>query len=167
MGSTLEDYIKECVTQISALEQIFILLKKDVFAISFSLLRDYSLAEDAMQETFIRLPKAAIKFKSNSGGKTFVLTISRNIALEFYRKKIKNSSDDNIDDIENEYIDYTQSVYLDQLLEKLNRKQAEVLSLHIFSCMKFEDIAKITHTPCSTLKSRYKKAIEIIKPYIE
>lgn len=172
----LEQLIKECVTDISALEQVYIELKKDVFAFAYSFLSDYSLAEDCVQETFVRIPRAATKFNSSTGGKAFILAIARNVCLEFYRKNkriisvegnLENYSVEYKKHQENNIEDFAEKVYIDQLLSVLNKNQRIIFTLHIYSALTFVEIGSLLKTPVSTVKSRYKRGIFLLKEELE
>ena len=161
-NKTLEQCIIGCGQHPAALEQIYLLLKRDVFSVSYCLLRDFSLAEDAVQETFVRLPRASKKFSGISGGKSFVLKIARNVSMEFLRKNKRMEVadlDGNLPPSE----DFTQQVDLRQVLAFLDPKLAEIIALHVFASLTFRESAKITHVPASTLKSRYQRALTVLR----
>ena len=67
-------------------KQFFYLHKKSVFAMALSILKDSSLAEDVMQETFIKLYQHQ-KHQEIPNVKAWLLSVSRNTALDLYRKK--------------------------------------------------------------------------------
>ncbi len=166
MDATLEDSIRWCSTDISALEAVYTELRRDVFALAYSLLRDFAMAEDAMQETFARLPRAARKFHSATGGKAFVLAIARHVSFEYCRSRAKAYPSSFLKANSAE-TDMAEETYLGQLLGACTREQAEVISLHVFSGMTFEEISRLTHTPASTLKSRFAQAKAVLRPLLE
>ena len=85
--------IMSCGTSRESLSQLYSMFKNSVFALAFSITADYHLSEDCVAETFVRLAQIT-KFDPNKGdGRGFILTIARNVALEFrrrYRKELSN-----------------------------------------------------------------------------
>jgi RNA polymerase sigma-70 factor (ECF subfamily) len=161
------EHINELITasadKMSALEELYYLLKNDVFAFAYSILRDFQLSEDCLQETFLRVPKAAANFKTDRNGKTYILAITKNVAKEMLRsekKQLKLAKKE----AENSFHYYSDSVTdIEELLKPLNKKQVQVVNLYIYSELTFKEIAELLHLPESTVKSRYQKAIKIMQ----
>ena len=106
------------------------------------------------------------RFSAKKGdGKGFILTIARNVALEFRRryKREKESDDIYIQNYGEADKTVENSIYINQLLEYLNDKQRQVVVLKCCSELTFREIAKIMKCPETTVKSRYKKAISILQ----
>ncbi|MCD7890351.1 MAG: sigma-70 family RNA polymerase sigma factor [Ruminococcus sp.] len=121
------------------------------------------MSEDCVVETFIRLTQVK-RFSPKAGdGKGFILTIAHNVALEQHRRYKRKcvslviqgygEADKTVED----------SIFLNQLLKNLNDKQRQIVVLKIYSELTFKEIAKIMKCPESTVKSKYKKAIEILQ----
>jgi len=165
--SRTEDYntlILRCSTDKEALEELYNLLKKNVYATAYSVLKDHHLSEDCVVETFIRLAKVK-NFNAEGGdGKGFILKIARNTALEHYRKQkreFSNGAHEGCSDT----LEYNaaNSDYVNYLLKGLNNKQREVVIMKCYNGMTFEEIGKLLKTPVTTIKSRYSKAMEILR----
>ena len=69
---------------------------ENVFNYSFSLLKNYDEADDAVQEVFIRLLKSKESFKENCSYKTWIMVITRNYC--FTRLGNRSKSPARIDD---------------------------------------------------------------------
>lgn len=155
--------IKASANQMSALEELYYLVKNDVFAFAYSILRDFQLSEDCLQETFLRLPKAAENFKPDRNGKTYILAITKNVAKEMLRserKQLKLAKKE----AENSTYHYSGSVAdIEELIKPLNKKQVQVVNLYIYSELTFKEIAEVLHLPESTVKSRYQRAIKTMQ----
>ncbi|MBD5159704.1 MAG: RNA polymerase sigma factor [Ruminococcus sp.] len=141
------------------------MFKDSVFAIAFGITSDYHLSEDCVAETFVRLTQVR-RFSAKKGdGKGFIITIARNVALE-YRRKYKRETENSDIYIRN-YGDSDKtvenSIYINHLLEYLTDKQRQVIVLKCCSELTFREIAKIMKCPESTVKSRYRKAIAILQ----
>ncbi|MBN6888378.1 RNA polymerase sigma-70 factor, ECF subfamily [Cytobacillus horneckiae] len=59
---------------------------QDVFKFLFYMVRNRELAEDLMQEVYIRVLKSYEKFEGKSSEKTWLFSIARNVAIDSFRK---------------------------------------------------------------------------------
>jgi RNA polymerase sigma factor (sigma-70 family) len=145
----------------SALEQLYKMYKSDVFAFSFSLYNNRTIAEDCVQETFIRLPHAAQRFKSGGSATAFILGIAKNVSRELYRSEMRFHA--GAAKIETDTpLDYAPQTGVLETVRTLPKKYRAVLMLRIYSEMPFKDIAKLMRLPESTVKSRYGRAIGMV-----
>lgn len=76
------------------LEKLYYTYRQQMFQEAFSILEDKSLAEDAVSESFVRIINNLNKIECDDSPRTrnFLLTICRNVALDFYRKRKHNNS---------------------------------------------------------------------------
>lgn len=139
------------------------MFRKSIFAVAFSITSDYHLSEDCVAETFVRLAQVRNFNPKKGDGRGFIHKIARNVALEMRRSHRK--------DIDNAYIsNYGESddivetsIFLRELLTVLNDKQRQIVVMRVCSELSFREIAKIMKCPESTVKSRYKKAMDILQ----
>ena len=159
----VNDLIISCRTSKESLCTLYNMFKKTVFAVAFSILSDYHLAEDCVAETFIRLTQVR-KFSAKDGdGKGFILTVARNVAMEQRRRYKKSCTSFIIQSYGEADKTVEDSIYLNQLLKNLSDKQRQIVIMKVYSELTFKEIAKIMKCPETTVKSRYKKAIEILQ----
>ena len=71
----------------NAFQELFDKRAGDVFKLSYSLLLDHQTAEDATQDTFVKLWQKAADWKPDASAKTWLLTITRNHCLDILRKR--------------------------------------------------------------------------------
>ena len=164
-GENVNELIAGCSESKEKLEKLYNMFKDSVFAVAFGITSDYHLSEDCVAETFVRLTQVK-RFSAKKGdGKGFILTIARNVALEFRRKykRENESSDIYIRSYGEADKTVENSIYINHLLEYLNDKQRQVIVLKCCSELTFKEIAKIMKCPESTVKSRYKKAMAILQ----
>ena len=55
------------------------------------------------------------------------------------------------------------SIFVNQLLKHLNDNQRQIVMMKCYSELTFQEIASILRCPVTTVKSRYKRAIEILQ----
>ncbi len=159
----VNDLIAGCSSSKECLSELYIMFKKSVFALAYSITADYHLSEDCVAETFIRLAQLK-KFDPQKGdGKGVIFTVARNVALEIRRSHQNLHQDAAIRNYGEADKIVENSLFVDHLLAFLTEKQRQVVVLHCCSGLTFKEIAKIMKRPESTVKSRYKKAMEILQ----
>ena len=118
-----------------------------------SIVNDMNLAEDIMQDTFVKLAIKKPAFKGKCSFKTWLFTIARNCAIDHLRKaqqKTALSLDEQmqIPDVTNtemEFLKGEQNVELYKAMKRLNPDYYQVLYLMYFEDLDTSDIAKIMH----------------------
>lgn len=160
---SVNELIISCRESKDSLNTLYTMFKDSVFAVAFGITSDYHLAEDCVIETFVRLTQVK-RFSANKGdGKGFILTIARNVALELrrrYKREVTNYVIQSYGEAEQTVED---SIYINQLLKHLNEKQRQTVILKCCAELTFRQIAKVMKCPETTAKSRYKKAISILR----
>ena len=59
----------------------------DLFQFLFYMVNNRELAEDLVQEVYIKVLKSYDRFEGKSSEKTWMFSIARNVAIDFFRKK--------------------------------------------------------------------------------
>ncbi len=162
-SNSINHLIISCRTSKESLCKLYNMFKKSVFAVAFSITGDYHLSEDCVAETFVRLTQVK-KFSPRDGdGRGFILTIARNVALETRRRYKRECTSMIIQSYGEADSTVEDSIFLNQLMKHLNDKQRQIVVLKCCSELTFKEISRIMKCPESTVKSRYKKAIEILQ----
>lgn len=160
---TVNKLIESCSQSKESLRSLYVMFKKSVFAVGFSITSDYQLAEDCVSETFVRLTQVKHFDPQKGDGVGYIITIARNVALELRRR---HRHDEESFLVQSYGIaDHTveNSIYINELLMCLSDKLRQIVVLKCCSELTFKQIAKIMKCPESTVKSRYSKAIAILQ----
>lgn len=152
---------------LDALATVYLLTKSQVFAICLSVLKDKSLAEDAMQNTFIRVREKINYYKAGTNGYAWILTIARNISINMYNRDVRiQTTDFN----ESEYLNPTfDDTKLDDMpifkiaKDILNQEELEILLLYVVSGFKHREIAEMLDKPLGTVLWSYNNSIKKLK----
>ncbi len=135
-----------------------------VLRMCFLYLKDTHLAEDAVQDTFIKVYNSYSQFRGKSSEKTWIMRIAINVCKNYLRsswwKHVKEAAV--LDDIPA----HENAVRDDMLLlevMKLSRKYKEVVLLFYYQDMKIREIAEALQIPESTVSVRLKRAREKLK----
>jgi RNA polymerase sigma-70 factor (ECF subfamily) len=159
-----------------AFEAVYQEFSDGVFAYCLKILADRQLAEDVVQETFLKVQQHARSIQQNESFKSWVFRIARNEALMLLRKRRSNGQID-VDSVWNEETPHQQLIALERaeivnrLLDSLKHEYREALVLSVYENMSYAEIAAVTGATESSVKSRIfrarKEMIEKLKPYVE
>ncbi|MFC1538804.1 RNA polymerase sigma factor [Candidatus Latescibacterota bacterium] len=139
----------------------------------YRFVKDFDVADDIVQETFLRVFKHRHNYKAIANFSTWIFTIAGNLAKsELRRRKRWNFlSVDSINETEKKFElpdegikpDRATSVsildeYIQKSIDSLQNKYKESLILRDIEGMSYKQIAKITKVPVGTVKSRVNRA---------
>lgn len=136
----------------------------------FLYLRDQSLAEDAVQETFLKVYRSLPSFRGEAAEKTWILKIAIHTCCDLNRSgwfRLMNRH------VTPEMLpcaapDATEED--DQLalaVMKLPRKLREVILLHYYQELTVGEIARVLHLAHSSVSGRLKRGREKLKTLLE
>ena len=134
-------------------------------------------AEDAMQETSIKIFGKLNSFKGESSLFTWIYTIATNEALQVLRKRcglFKSIDDDELGEqlrntlyAENDVETGTAEVIFQEALLQLPTQQRLAFNMRYYDELPYEEMAVVTGKNVNTLKSNYHFAVEKVKKYIK
>ncbi len=133
-------------------------------------------ADDALQNTLIKVWGNLDKFRADSGLYTWLFRIATNESLTLLKQKNKyNGSDDReIDErvTENlsadEYFDGDElQLKLQKAIQSLPEKQRVVFNLKYYEEMKYEEMSRVLKTSEGALKASYHHAVKKIEKYLK
>lgn len=153
---------------ITEFKKLFDENKKYVFAIALSILRDFELAEDVLQEVYIKLFQQ-MKYQEISNVKAWLITVSRTKALDQYRKKkreITGLDSDYFERLECTSEDPLEKLVLSKYLELLDQEERQIVIMKGIMGMKHREIANIVDIPLGTAIWKYNAAIKKLRKNI-
>ena len=139
-------------------------------------------AEDLFQEVWMRVLVRGEQFDGRARFETWLFTIARNLVIDHRRKRTMNSLDELIDGVTEDDRSMTFEVVagdptpfdhvsnledrekIAAALLELDSLHREVLVLRFHEELSLEEIAKVTRSPLSTVKSRLYRGLAMIKP---
>lgn len=146
-----------------AFEEIYQELKAPVYTIIFRILYNRALAEDVMQDVFLRLfhspPDPAVK-----NPRAFIFRMARNLAIDCKRKPAQMALPDDMettgDSVEEAIV---RRLGIERAMGTLPPDAREIVTLHINAGLKFREIAEILNIPLGTALWKYQKAISCLR----
>ena len=138
------------------------------------LLVSHDDAQDAVQETFIKVYRSFHSLKEAKALRSWIYRIATNEALRFIERNktprlLTESIDDSATDIAAaDYTDYTdlEAVKLQNAILSLPPKQQATFNMRYYDEMEYQQIAEAMETTVSTVKVNYHIAKEKIIKYM-
>ncbi len=157
-----------------AIVLIYERFKSGLFLFCVRLLSDSSAAEDIVHDTFFTMIVEKSQLKNPAFLKSWIFTIARNKAFDLLNKKKKigvlDEYNENVfsdESFEAGYESNERAMILEKMLDQLLPQYKEVLILREYESMKYEEIADVTGTTVSSVKSRLFKARKALMKKIE
>ena len=140
-----------------------------VFAYALSLLRSTDDADDATQDTFLRIRAAAHLYQPQGKPMAWVLTITKNVCLMQLRRRRREAalpSEDLAVDL-GRIGDREDRIVLEAALAVLSEEECRIIMLHAVSGLKHREIAQLMGMPLSTVLSKYHRGTAKLRRELE
>ena len=150
----------------TALEQLYQKYGNLVYGIAFGILKNKEDSEDTVQNVFCKLYKMDKEKLPSDKEACWLYTLSKNEAISLYRRKNEDVDLDSIYEIEENNNEIDKSIDIlefNRLINSLNEKEKQIISLKILSELSFDEIAKFLNEPVGTIKWRYYKSLHSLK----
>ncbi len=148
--------------------------KNKIFTTVYMIVKDQYLAEDLLQETYIKVVNTIKSGRYNEEGKflPWVTRIAHNLAIDHFRKakryptivmedgsNVFNTLEFSEDSIESQKIKEDTHALLRDLIKELPDSQREVLMMRHYMQMSFQEIAEATDVSINTALGRMRYAL--------
>jgi RNA polymerase sigma-70 factor (ECF subfamily) len=148
--------------------------KSRVFTTIYLIVKDTYVAEDLMQETFIKVINTIKSGKYNEEGKflPWILRIAHNLAIDYFRRakryptiimedgsSVFNTMEFSEESVESRQIVRETHEKLKMLIQELPPAQKEVLVMRHYMEMSFQEIADATEVSINTALGRMRYAL--------
>jgi len=154
-----------------ALPELYRRYQRLLYGLGVRLLRDAGLAEELVQETFLRLWRSADRFDPARGSvRTFVFSIARRIAIDIWRRPSSRPLHPEVeqDPAPDETIDrLLRQLAVREALESLSEAHRQVLVLSYHSDLTQLEIASRLGISLGTVKSRTYHALRAFQRIAE
>jgi RNA polymerase sigma-70 factor, ECF subfamily len=160
----------------AALSTLYDRYNRTVYGVGLKILGERSLAEELVQEVFLKVWRSAGTFDSSrSSFSTWLYRVTRSCALDLYRKRargvhqipdvdshiasVRDSSAGPQEVVDDSWLSWRVS----RALEVLNAPQREVIELAYFGGLSQREISERTSLPLGTVKSRAASAFKKLR----
>ena len=142
-----------------------------IYAYALSILRQTQDAEDAMQDTFLKIRSAAHLYEPRGKPLAWMLTVCKNVCLMELRRKQHTAAltpeaeavlaaPDTLTDAEDRAV-------LEAAFRSLDPVSLRVILLHAAVGLRHREIAKTLELPLSTVLSKYNRGIKRLQLQLE
>jgi len=152
-----------------AVEILYNKYQKLVINISFSVVKDRNIAEEISQNVFLKIMQLPKEKLPSQNELSWLYSVVKNHSIEYLRKQhneLDISSIYNLEDKENEITKIIDRDSFNRLIDCLNDKEKEIVSLKIIANLSFKEIAIVLNMPIGTVQWKYYKAIHTLKIFI-
>ena len=160
-----------CTTE-EAFEQMVLEYQMPLKRMCYMYLHDMSLAEDAVQETFLKVYRSLPQFGGGCSVKTWIMKIGVNTCRDMLRSAWFRHHDRRIVPEElpipaEENLQPEESDDLGRAILELPVKYKDVILLYYYQDMNQDEIAEILQTSASTISRRLKRAQEKLRDVLK
>lgn len=154
-----------------ALRRMYLKYRRELFTIAVALVGDRELAEDCLQDVFVRLAESAGQVRVASNLKAYLASCMVNRARDQIRREVKRAGcpaghvgcRTSAPSPPQQLINDERATALLNAIGQLPCEQREVFVLHAQAGVSFRDIAVTQDVPLRTAHSRYRYAIEKLR----
>lgn len=156
----------------AALEELYDRYEKMLFSYLYKMTGDRDLAEEALQEVFIKIWRGTGTYNESKGKfVAWLVTMSRNAAVDLIRKQKKPSVPlDEVAEVESTETSVEETVEVKEKREQIHEavrhlsdEQQKMVDLFYFKGYTHETIAEKCGIPLGTVKSRIRLALKKLK----
>ena len=168
-----EDIIKGCIAgKNEAQEALYNKYSRKMFGLCLRYTKDYSAAEDVLQDGFIKVLTNISSFKGKGSFEGWIRRIMINTALERYRKQFQMYSiSDNEEIIEkiayNDVVDEISAKDLLKLVQELPPAYKMAFNLYAIDGYSHKEISEKLDISVGTSKSNLSRARKILQTKVE
>ena len=149
----------------NAFNEVYSRYRKLIFFIIISIVKNETIAEDIMQDTFIKVYESIGNLKDPSSFHSYLCLTAKNLSLnELKRKKSVEELDPLLDiyGLEDEKFGL-----LDEIADYLSNLENTIVIFKIVHDQSFKEISAFTDLPLSTVFQTYQRALKKIKEHYE
>ena len=144
-----------------ALRVIHKYMNRQIYAVAYSVLRDFALSDDVVQETYIKIMEKAVFYEKETKARAWILSIARNIAIDIYRKRAFDFPSAEIEEDEPHFDEGSVLVSMEvkRALDSLDDEERQIITMKIYAGLKHKEIAPLLDINEEACKKKYQRAI--------
>lgn len=135
-----------------------------VYRICFMYMKNKADAEDATQNTFIKLIQKKPEFENEEHEKAWLIVTATNLCKNYFKHWWRKNIDISLLEEPKEEILEDRTL---KILLKLPKKWKKILYLYYYEGYKTEEIARMLHIKPATIRSQLQRGRMILKDWLE
>jgi RNA polymerase sigma-70 factor (ECF subfamily) len=158
-----------------ALSELYDRYAPAMYGIIKRMVADTAVADDLLQEVFVKVWRNAERYDPESGRLfTWLVSIARNAAIDYLRSKTHKSKgliqnvDDSVGMIERARPEVMEVDFIGmrELLEKLDPDQRTLIEMAYFQGYSQSELSETLGIPLGTIKSRMRAGLKVLRSWI-
>jgi RNA polymerase sigma-70 factor (ECF subfamily) len=134
-------------------------------------LGSHDAASDVLQTAFLRAVKSRRRFRGVENPVAYLFQIARNEAMRWAKRQQGNERPLDVNDVfaasEDTYGQRDDAEVVAAALARLTADDRELVELKVFAGLTIREIADVTGMPQGTVATRFRRAIESLRPWVE
>jgi RNA polymerase sigma-70 factor, ECF subfamily len=155
----------------SAFAELYDACADRLHAFLLSRLGDSDSTADVLQTAFVQAVQNRKHFAKLENPQAYMFTIARNEAIQAMQQSRRRKSLPTVGEELQTAITADAHCEQEELanvaLAKLNPEGREIVELKIYALLTFQEIAKVTGQPLGTVTTRYRRALESLRPWLK
>ena len=158
-------------TQEDTINRLINIYGDTIFRVCYLYVKDYQIAEDIVQEVFVKVYRNYNKFKHNADEKTWITKIAINTCKTYLKSSwvkrviLKEETESTfIEDVEKRFIYQDEKAQLLLAVLEMGSKYKDIIILYYYNGLTISEISKILGISENTVKTRMvrgRKKLEI------
>ena len=146
-------------------------MKNILLTTAFGVLRERSAAEDIVHDVFLQVLQSDADCDIRNA-KAYMVRMVRNKAIDYARKESRNISVEEYDEMParegpQENVPTEDYADMEQLLSRLEGKEADAVRLRVIAEMRFRDIAQVMSVSVTTAFRLYRSGISKLRKWVK
>jgi len=149
-----------------AFEYVYANTKRAVYSVIFAVTKNHVIAEDVMQEVYMKMLKSIHQYKENTNFFNWILQIAYHHSIDFYRKERKSFNldvNDYSEILSSHEIGPDEEDKFNRMIDILEEDERLVVTLKVVEEMKHREIAKVLNKPLGTVLWIYQNAMKKLR----
>ena len=151
-----------------ALKTIHKLMNRQIYAVAYSVLQDFALSDDIVQETYVKIIEKAFSYRKGTNARAWVLSIARNLAIDLFRRRKFECNTDVLPDEENRFDEGSVvfAMEVKHALDTLENEERQIITLKVYAGLKHKEIAPLLGINEEACKKKYQRALAKLRPLL-
>lgn len=161
-----------CICQIQkgekeGLKQIYQAYVGLIYSVVYDMTGQREDAQDITMDVFIRLWERADTYRFGGKHKAWLITIARNMTIDFLRKHKRELPVEEVPEGEGEdmSLEVVGNLSFREAMERLKPGEREVMDLKILGGFTFQEISKVLKKPMGTVTWLYRQGLNRLRRY--
>ena len=145
---------------------IYNLYGRLIRSVAYTIVGNYTDAEDVLQDVMILLARRATLYKGEGSARAYVMTITRNRSIDLVTRRKNDVSTDEIGDIPVRDAELA-AVEVQDLLSHLSEEERQIVTLHVYVGLSHRQVAEMMGLTSSATEKKYQRALKKLKKQYE